>query len=617
MSDFSSLDLDQPTNNSSLIDNLRQPIWIALLTSVGVHAILGINLPKLSLFSEQAKLPPTVGLVELTLEQLENLPQPEEPEITFSNIPTSPTPNLFPPAPTPTPADQLPSTSISPSLEIPADPSDYERPKPPPEDSISYSTSTSTRTRSTPSVSRLPRNQSSIDEYSYNSSILGRSPLPTTSIYTSPLPNTNSQPIDTFQNQPLQDSNQQQQIDESQIRKDLDLTNKVFESGLSRRPTIEIDPNDGTPTTELSENSYSRNLQLPPRRYQDKEENKQENQLAITPNNSTTQTEQTPVATATPEAPAKPDPTKKNRLPEAPLVRQLREGKTMQDIVEEQKQSEKVAVVTPPPEKNNSQPEVEAPETPSPAPIPQPSPTPEQPKEFKGSLLDNFQKQRQQQVAETTPTPKPSPKPSPKPDDQTAAATVEQTKPPTPEVKETPSVAPEPLPVQQPTEHKGSLLQKFEEQRQQNAAVAEESESRNIALGGAGAYMEWAFELGLEEDNLTSPESISNVYPEAACERKLEGNALVGVLVNADGAIETGPQLLLDSGYPVLDEAALDAVSKRSFSSSDRSKLYQYELSFDSGNCSVAQPTPETESQEKTKPTEEGILIEVLPPEGE
>ncbi|MGB3512690.1 MAG: hypothetical protein WBA93_26425, partial [Microcoleaceae cyanobacterium] len=179
MSDLSSLDLDRPIDNSSVTDTLRQPIWIALIASVGIHAILGINLPRLSLFSEQAKLPPTVGLVELTPEQLERLPQPEEPEITFSTIPTSPTPNLSPAAPTP--ADQLPSTSISPSLEIPVDPSDYKLPELPPEDSIP--SSTSTRTRSTPSVSRLPRNQSSINDFSNYPSIPGRSPLPTTPLY--------------------------------------------------------------------------------------------------------------------------------------------------------------------------------------------------------------------------------------------------------------------------------------------------------------------------------------------------------------------------------------------------------------------------------------------------
>ena len=44
MSDLSSLNLDESIEKSSLIDTLRQPIWIALFTSVIIHAILGVNL---------------------------------------------------------------------------------------------------------------------------------------------------------------------------------------------------------------------------------------------------------------------------------------------------------------------------------------------------------------------------------------------------------------------------------------------------------------------------------------------------------------------------------------------------------------------------------------------
>ena len=614
MSDFSSLDLDKSIDNSSLTDTLRQPIWIALITSVSIHAILGINLPKLSLFSEQPKLPPTVGLVELTPELIELLPQPEEPEITFSTtVPTSP--NFSSETPTPPselPFVQQPSSELP---EIPIDPSDYKLPELPPENSIS----SSTPTRSTPSVSRLPSNRSSIDNFSYNyPSVPGRTPLPRTPIDTSPLliiPGSQPPIQDTLESKPEQQLNQEQ-IDEYQLRKNLGLTDKVYDSGLSRRPSFEIDSRDGSTTLDnstQSSRSYSQNLQLPPRRYQDK----QENQVAVTPGNSNTQTEKTPVAKATSEAPPKPDPTKKNRLPEAPLVRQLREGKTIQDIVEEEKQSEKVAVVTPPAQTSNSNSEVELEETPPPVPASKPSPTPEQPKEHKGSLLENLKKQQQQQQIATA-TPKPQP--SPKQDQKVATATIEDRKPPTPEVKVTPDIAPSPKPspvVKQQEEFKGSLLQKFQQQKQQNTKVAEESKSRDIALGAVGAYTLWAGELGLAEENLTPPQTISDVYPEAACERKLEGNALVGVLVSPDGVIETGPKLLVDSGYQVLDEAALDAVRNRSFESSDRSKLYQYELSFNSSNCTVAQPTPEANSEETAKPKEEGIPIEVMPPEGE
>ncbi len=565
MSDFSSLDLDRPIEQSSLTDTLRQPIWIALFTSVIIHAILGINLPKLSLFSEKAKLPPTVGLVELTPEQLERLPQPEEPEITFSTIPAPPNFSLIAP---PTPGE-VPFFSQSPSSElptIPVDPSDYNLPKLPPLDSTSSSSSTSSF--STPSVSRLPRNPYQT-EFSYNyPSIPGRSPLPTTPIYPPPLSNTNRPPVDIFQVKPPQDPNQSQ-IDENQIRKSLNLTDKVYESGLSRRQTLEINPTDETSVAENSRESYSANLKLPPQRYQDKVENK----TAITPteNNTNTQPQTTPLP---------PDPTKKNRLPEAPIVRQLREGKTIQDIAEEAKQQQKIVFATPSPtETKKSQPE-----TPSVAAAPKPSPTPEKPKEFKGSLLEKLQQPQQQKVTETTPTSKPSPKP----EENVVAAPVEETTPLIPEVKVIPSVAPPPKPspsVQPQAEFKGSLLQRLQQQKQTNAAVTEESKSREIALGAVGAYMQWAIELEVGEESLTQPKAISDVYPESACEQKLEGKATVGVLVSPDGTITKGPKLLLESGSPMLDEAALDAVSKRSFDSSDNSKLYQYEFNFDSSNC--------------------------------
>ncbi|MGD1809509.1 TonB family protein [Dapis sp. BLCC M126] len=570
MSDFSSLDLDQPIEQSSLTDTLRQPIWIALFTSVIIHAILGINLPKLSLFSEKAKLPPTVGLVELTPEQLELLPQPEEPEITFSTIPAPPD---FSPITPPNPGE-IPFFSQSPSSElptIPVDPSDYNLPKLPPLDSTS--SSSSTPSFSTPSVSRLPRNPY-LREFP-NPSIPGRSPLPTTPIYPPPLPSTNRPPVDIFQIEPPQDPNQSQ-IDEYQIRKNLNLTDKVYESGLSRRPTLEIDPTDETSVGENStEKSYSANLKLPPQRYQDKVENK--TAVAPTENNTNTQPQKTPLP---------PNPTKKNRLPEAPIVRQLREGKTIQDIAEEPKQQQKIVVATPSPtETKKSQPQ-----TPSVAPTPKVSPTPEKPKEFKGSLLKKLEQPQQQKVTETTPTPKSSPKP----EENLAAATVEETTPPTPEI--TPSVAPPPKPspsVQPPAEFQGSLLQRLQQQKQTNATVTEESQSREIALGAVGAYMQWAIELDVGEESLTQPKAISDVYPEAACDQKLEGKATVGVLVSPDGTITKGPKLLLETGSPMLDEAALDAVSKRSFNSSDDSKLYQYEFNFDSSNCSAARATEE------------------------
>ena len=474
MSNFSSLDLDQPIEQFPLIDTFRQPIWIALFTSVIIHTILGVNLPKLSLFSEKAKLPPTVGFVELTPEQLERLPQPKEPEITFSTIPGPRNFSLIAP-PTSDAIPFVPQSSSSELPTIPVDPSDYNLPKLPPLDSTNLSSPVPSV--STPSVSRLPKNPPP-REFSYNTPIPGRSPLPRTPR----LPNTSPPTVEIFQPEPSQVP-KESPIDEEKIRQRLNLTNEVYDSGLSSRPTIEINPTNGT--------SVSDNLTLPPQRYQDKD--KVKNQTSITPAEKNTDTQaQT--------KPLPPDPTKKNRLPEAPIVSQLREGKTIQEIAEE----------------------------------------------------------IQQQKAKRTNTQKFSDVPP---------VTKRNVTEPSSPVK---------------------LLQKPQQKKPTNAMVNEESKSRREAVDALDEYITWATELKVagESFSLTKPKAISDIYPEAACKQRWEGKAMVGVLVGPDGSISEGPKLLLESGYSMLDTAALDAVSKELFNSSDESKLYQYVFNFDSSNCS-------------------------------
>ncbi|MDE5088936.1 MAG: TonB family protein [Trichodesmium sp. St16_bin2-tuft] len=501
MSDLSSLNLDESIEKSSLIDTLRQPIWIALFTSVIIHAILGVNLPKLSLFSEKAKLPPTVGFVELTPEQLERLPQPEEPEIIFSTIPKPGNFSLIAP-PTPGEAVFVPQSPSSELPTIPVDPSDYNLPKLPPLDSID--SSSPLPSISTPSVSRLPKNPPPKEFYD-NPPISSLSPSLIKPTYKPPLPLPSASPPPTFQPLPplIVPENTQ---DEYQIRKEIGLTVEVYESGLSRRPTLEMNPTDGTSVGENSTGeSYSDNLILPPRRYQDKYEVKNPTVITPTENNTNTQPQKTPLPL---------DPTKKNRLSEAPIVKQVREGKTIEEIAQEMQQ--KVVVI--------------------------PTPTKTQKSESKPEK--KFEQLGEQQSPETSP------------------------------------------PVQLLTQSKGSLLQTLQKENQANAAaVREDFQSRGIALGASLVYMEWARELEVGEESLTQPKAISGIYPEAACEQRLEGKAMVGVFVGPDGSISAGPKLLLKSGYSMLDKAALDAVNKESFDSSDESKLYQYEFDFNSSNC--------------------------------
>ncbi|MEB3342159.1 energy transducer TonB [Okeania sp.] len=735
MSNFSSLELEQPIEQPFFKDSLNHPIWIGLFTSVIIHTILGVNLPKLSLFSEKAKLPPTVGFIELTPEQLQRLPQPEE-EIKFSTVPseislTAPTtPGEIPP---------LSSSSSSDLPTIPLDPSDYKLSESSP---AAPSPAAPSPAAPSPTASELLKNQPSI-ELEFSDTIPGRavapqtpifpppalevptfpsptpqnttfpsptpqtttfpSPIPRSTIFPSPVPSTNFPPIDRYPIEPPQPPNQSI-LDEYQIRKNQNLTNEVNDSGLSRGSTPETTSQE-VPSTEKFTGSYSDGLELPPERYQDKPEN----QIAVIPteNNTDTQpeetavipTEETSVAAATPETTLSPKQTSENESPKESILEQLWDGKTLNQIQEEAKQGKIIVIVPRPketeksepetvavtpetilppeqtteneppkssileelwdgktldeiqeeakqetiiivtPSKNEtekSEPEIEKSEPETVAVTPKTTLPPEQTTEneppkssileelWDGKTLDKIREEVKQgkiiiitpteteksepETLSVVPTAKASPKletqkelesllsekaettpnseaeASPTPEENLAANNLEETQPSTSEEEITPTSESSPSKKGE-AKFEGSMLDRLKELEEADAALAEESQSRNLALGAFDAYTQWAIELGLGEESLTQPRAISGIYPDAACRQKLEGKAIVGVLVNPDGSISVGPKLLLESGSTILDDAALDAVAKESFDVSDESKLYQYEFNFDSSSC--------------------------------
>jgi hypothetical protein len=545
-------------------------------------------------------------------------------------------------------------------------------------------------------VSRLPENQTPIDnDFTYvppPSTPVLPPPLPT---YPRPLPNINRPSLPSLPELPEENL----EPTEAEIRRSLNLNDDVYESGLfAQNPR----GNSSNSTPTEFKGSLLEGLRRPQQRYQDK--------VAATPTNSkpnlpTSRTE-------TPTTAAEPAPTEVNRLPESPLARQIREGKTLEQVLEEEANPpERVAVVTP--ENTNPgrtrQPEVEPRENPPAAPKveEQPAPTVEEQDEFKDLFLAELERSRQQR-RQTTSTPEPktenpsiAPEPVTSPEPEPPTPTVATTAPPRPpekrgeivenlprergEVETAPrqevvenspvaETAPEVEPTPEPTEEfKGSLLASLQRDRQrepetattppeENSTPPEETvaaassenpiEAENTlekgedievptveyeeatpaapptterqgefkgefkgtllaqleqyrrlqqqmdaagegvfsaaemsATEGGEAYYEWAMALDLEERNLTNPTNISDVYPDAACSENLTGKALVGVLVNADGAIIEGPKLLLGSGNNVLDEAALSAVSDRSFDASDKSKAYQFAFTFNSSGC--------------------------------
>ncbi len=128
---------------------------------------------------------------------------------------------------------------------------------------------------------------------------------------------------------------------DAEIRRSLNLTDDVYESGLfAQNPSSE----SGNSTSTEFKGSLLEGLRRPSERYQDK--------VATAPTNSSPATARTETPTTarvqTPTTPAEVDPTKINRLAESPLARQIREGKTLQQLVNEPQPPEPVAALVTP-----------------------------------------------------------------------------------------------------------------------------------------------------------------------------------------------------------------------------------------------------------------------------
>lgn len=157
----------------------------------------------------------------------------------------------------------------------------------------------------------------------------------------------------------------------------------------------------------------------------------------------------------------------------------------------------------------------------------------------------------------------------------------------------------------QPSNPKGSILTGLQkglepQTANSNATPAPEggvNEQQTAMLQGGGAYLDWVNGLLANYPNLetSSPIGVNNLYPNAACEQKLTGKALIGVAVSETGEILQGPELLLATGYPLLDDAAKAAVREMPFPASNAPKAYPIQFQFNSEeNCrTVNHQTPE------------------------
>ncbi len=194
---------------------------------------------------------------------------------------------------------------------------------------------------------------------------------------------------------------------------------------------------------------------------------------------------------------------------------------------------------------------------------------------------------------------------------------------------------PENNPNVQPSNPKGSILAGLEKGLQQqppnsNPKTPEGTvnEQQTAMLEGGNAYLNWVNGLLTNYPNLemTSPIVANRLYPAAACEQKLTGKALVGVAVSETGEIVQGPEVLLATGSPVLDDAAKAAVGEMKFDPTNSPKAYQIQFLFNSEeNCKTvnnqtpepantpaasppppAQPTPPTsETEQPANPVEQ------------
>ncbi len=104
-------------------------------------------------------------------------------------------------------------------------------------------------------------------------------------------------------------------------------------------------------------------------------------------------------------------------------------------------------------------------------------------------------------------------------------------------------------------------------------------------------------------------------YPKEACVQKLEGQTVVGTLLNPNGSVAGSPVLIRSSGYPLFDQKALEAIQNRRFSNETGQKqpyLVDVTFKYNEETCpdlsvpeeSAAEPT-EPSAAEPTEPSTE------------
>lgn len=162
-------------------------------------------------------------------------------------------------------------------------------------------------------------------------------------------------------------------------------------------------------------------------------------------------------------------------------------------------------------------------------------------------------------------------------------------------------------PPQQLTHHQQQMLayqQQLKEQQRLQQQGGSLSAIEEAMLAGGEEFYIWFMQLRQELPDLSAktPSAIANNYPLAACDRKLEGRAVVGTVVNPDGEMIKSPKLLHSSGSEILDNEALRYVESKDFPVQDHPTAYQYpfEFNYSAETCAIAQPDSDTTNQPAT-----------------
>lgn len=104
---------------------------------------------------------------------------------------------------------------------------------------------------------------------------------------------------------------------------------------------------------------------------------------------------------------------------------------------------------------------------------------------------------------------------------------------------------------------------------------------RDVVTANFGNWLAQARQNSGNPELMWEKQAIAASYPDAARSLKLQGTALVGVLVNAEGKLMGEPQLFQSSGYPILNQAALEAVKQHEFAAAGTVKAYSVEIRFE------------------------------------